>query len=199
MSDPYATRKTLIMRLQNRYDDSAWEEFAKAYSRYIYDIIRRMGISLHDAEDLVQKIMMRLWNRLPEMDTNELRRFRSYLSTITKNMVLNFIRDYKLKSERENQAATDEAAAYLNSINVADIYIIAEREWKTQLTNMAIEKLEKKYSGDAMTILDYTLQGFSIDDIITKTALSHKQVYNLRTRMKERFTLQINQLRADLE
>ena len=199
MSDPYATRKTLIVRLQNRYDDSAWEEFAMVYSRYIYDIIRRMGISLHDAEDLVQKIMMRLWKRLPELDSNELRRFRGYLSTITKNMVLNFIRDYKLKAERENQAGTEQIANYLNSINVSDVEQIAEREWKVQLTNMAMERLEKKYSKEAMSILNYTLQGISVEDMKNKTALSNKQVYNLRTRMKERFAQEINQLRADLE
>ena len=121
--DPYKTRLTLIQRVKNQYNENAWEEFAAVYKNYIYAIIRRMNISEHDAEDIQQKVMMKLWKILPELKHEEIRRFRSYLSTITKNTVLDFVVAQKRKVAREDKAASDASLHYLDSINLPDVEI----------------------------------------------------------------------------
>ena len=52
MSDFYKTRKTLLLRIKDQYNDDAWAEFSEVYKRYIYAIIRRMNINAADACDL---------------------------------------------------------------------------------------------------------------------------------------------------
>ena len=51
MDDIYKTRKTLLIRVKDQYNDDAWSEFSEVYKRYIYAIIRRMNINAVDADD----------------------------------------------------------------------------------------------------------------------------------------------------
>ena len=36
MSDIYKTRKTLLLRIKDQYNDDAWAEFSEVYKRYLY-------------------------------------------------------------------------------------------------------------------------------------------------------------------
>jgi len=197
--DPYLTRKTLIQRVRDQYDDRSWQEFADIYNRFIYSIIRKMNITSSDAEDILQKVLMKLWNVLPTLDPNEIRRFRSYLSTVTKNCVQDFMRQRKAQIEREHKAGTDATLSYLDSIRLPEIESIAEHEWEVFLTNMAFKNIQGKYSDESIDILKMFLAGKSIDEVADITGLEIKKVYNIRFRMKKRFADEIATLRKDLE
>ncbi|EDM29618.1 probable ECF sigma factor [Lentisphaera araneosa HTCC2155] len=197
--DPYATRRTLILRVKDQYDEKAWEEFAEIYSRYIYAIIRNMNISANHADDILQQVMMKLWKRLPHMDTDEIRRFRNYLSKCTKNCVLTFIEKRKGILERESKACTDASVSYLNNIKLNDIEEISQREWQIHITHLAFEELEKNYPKESIDVLRLALEGFNVDEITERLDLDLKKVYNLRFRMKERFANEVNKLRCELE
>jgi len=90
--DQYATQKMLIQRVTNPHDESSWQEFITFYEKYINSIILRMNIAMSDAEDIHQKVLMKLWRSLPTLNTGEIRRFRTYLSAVTKNCVIDFLR-----------------------------------------------------------------------------------------------------------
>ena len=64
--DGYRTRQTLLERLRDRYDDSSWQEFIDTYRGYIFVVVRRMNINEADAEDLVQQVLLKLWEELPD-------------------------------------------------------------------------------------------------------------------------------------
>ena len=76
--DQYQTRATLIQRVQNQQDEQSWAEFVQVYRRYIYAIIRSMNISEHDTEDILQQVLINLWNSLPKMDYEKINRFFLY-------------------------------------------------------------------------------------------------------------------------
>ena len=197
--DTNATRITLIQRIQSQYDEDAWAEFADVYSRYIYAIIRSMRISAHDAEEIHQQIIVKLWKVLPELDLNKIRRFRSYLSTITKNEVLQFIRSEKRRLERETIASCDSALDYLNAIRVSEIERIAEAEWRTYLTNMALRQIADKFSAKAIEAFRLSIHGMEPEDIATKMNLTVKSVQTFKSRVRGHFTAELKQLRDNLE
>ena len=72
VTDQYATRKTLIARVQDQQNERAWEEFIEIYKRYVYAVIRNMNISEADAADIHQKIMIKLWGHLPKLDIHKI-------------------------------------------------------------------------------------------------------------------------------
>ena len=197
--DQYQTRVTLIQRVQNQQDEQSWEEFVRVYRRYIYAIIRSMNISEHDTEDILQQVLINLWNSLPKMDYEKINRFRSWLSTVTKNCVTDFIRKRTREANRLEKASKDDTLTYLKAIRLPEIENIAEREWEIHLTNMALENIEPLFSGKAVDAFRLTLQGKSVEEIARELDLKENSVYRLKNRVKERLILEIRHLREELE
>jgi RNA polymerase sigma-70 factor (ECF subfamily) len=197
--DPYQTRITLIQRVQNQHDAASWEDFVRIYRNYVYAIIRSMNISEHDAEDLVQQLMLNMWNKLPDTDIKQIRRFRSWLATITKNFVTDFIRKRIRETQRMEKAEQDASISYLKAIRLPDIDRIAEQEWKLHIANLALENIEPLFSGHAIEVFRLSLDGMEIQTIAEKLGLQENSVYRLRSRVKKRLILEIEQLRAELD
>jgi len=197
--DQYQTRATLIQRVQNQQDEQSWEEFVGVYRRYIYAIIRSMNISEHDTEDILQQVLINLWNSLPKMDYEKINRFRSWLSTVTKNCVTDFIRKRTRDANRLEKAGKDDTLTYLKSIRLPEIDHIAEREWEIHLTNLALENIEPLFSGKAVETFRLTLQGKSVEEIAEELDLKENSVYRLKNRVKERLIQEIRHLRDTLE
>lgn len=199
MEDQYKTRETLISRVQDQHDETSWEEFVHVYRRYIYAIIRSMNINEHDTEDILQQVLINLWNSLPKMDYSKINRFRSWLSTVTKNCVTDFIRKRTRDANRLERAGQDETLTYLSSIRLPDIDHIAEREWEIHLTNLALENIESLFSGKAIEVFRLTLKGLSVEQIATELDLKENSVYRLKNRVKDRLIQEIVHLRETLE
>lgn len=199
MEDQYQTRATLIQRVQNQHDEKSWAEFVRVYRRYIYAIIRSMNISEHDTEDILQQVLINLWNSMPKMDYNKINRFRSWLSTVTKNCVTDFIRKRSREANRLEKAGQDDTLTYLKAIRLPEIDDIAEREWEVHLTNLALENIEPLFSGKAVDAFRLTLQGKSVEQIAVELDLKDNSVYRLKNRVKERLIQEIRHLRDELE
>jgi len=197
--DQYQTRATLIMRVQDQHDEASWEEFVRVYRRYIYAIIRSMNISESDTEDILQQVLINLWNSLPKMDYKKIKRFRSWLSTVTKNCVTDFIRKRMRDTNRVKKAKDDETIVYLSSIRLPEIEEIAEREWEIHLTNLALENIEPLFSGKAVKAFRMSLEGKEIDEIAIELGVKENSVYRLKNRVKDRLIREIVHLRNTLE
>lgn len=194
----FSTRKTLIERVKDQYNEAAWEEFAGIYSRYIYAVIRNMNISQQDTEEIHQKVIIKLWEKLPGMKTDEIRRFRSYLAMLTKNEVKQFIRSRSRRQDIEKKAAGDASLSYLQSIRLPDIDTIAEKEWQIHLTHLAMKKIEPCFSKKTMEVFRLSLEGVAREEIARRTGIGLNSINTLKARVKSRFFAEIQQLREDL-
>ena len=198
-SGQYNTRQTLIRRIQDRGDDEAWEEFLLIYRRYIYAIIRNMNMSENDADDLVQLVTIKLLDSCSKQDFSQIRRFRSWLSTLTRNCVIDFIRKRSLEAERFEAAAKEDAMAYLKDIRLPDIEQIAEREWGVHIANMALENIRPLFSGKAIKVFQLSLDGMDVPQIAQQLALKENSVYRLKNRVKARLITEVEELRKEFE
>ncbi len=57
------TRATLLARLQDASDALAWDEFFQRYWRLIYAYARRCNCSEHTAEEVVQDVMLKVFEQ----------------------------------------------------------------------------------------------------------------------------------------
>ena len=64
--DSMLTRVTLIGKAKDQNDDRAWAEFTAYYRKYIYNLVRRIGLNHHDADEVVQITLVKIWNAMPE-------------------------------------------------------------------------------------------------------------------------------------
>ena len=58
MSDEFHTRMTLLGRLRNQHDETAWQEFVFFYEKYIRAILKRLGVPSQELEDQSQKVLL---------------------------------------------------------------------------------------------------------------------------------------------
>jgi RNA polymerase sigma-70 factor (family 1) len=89
-----AREKEILLRL--RADDQrAFEEFYKIYSGRIYRTIVSMIKDREVAQELLQDVFIKVWEKRLDIDPEN--SFQSYLFTISRNMVYNYLRRTSLK------------------------------------------------------------------------------------------------------
>jgi RNA polymerase sigma-70 factor (ECF subfamily) len=84
------TRISLIVKLRDPNDESAWREFVALYEPLIYRLARRKGLQDADAHDLCQEVLRAVAGAIERWDSGVCG-FRQWLYRITRNLLVNFL------------------------------------------------------------------------------------------------------------
>jgi RNA polymerase sigma-70 factor (ECF subfamily) len=193
-SSEYATHKSLIERVRNKRDEQSWAEFCDTYDRYIYTILRNMGVFPSEADDLRQEIMIKLWKGLEGYDPNRGVRFRSWLSTIVTNCVRDDIRKRMRRTEGMDEIMARAEREKLESIRISDVDQVAETAWRTHITAKALKRIEKVVSANAMKVFRLSLDGMKSEEIAQQLDIRVNSVYRLRVLVKNRLIEEVKYL-----
>ncbi len=197
--DKYLTRQTLIMRACNPGDENAWEEFVSFYQKFIYHILHKMNISANDFDDMVQVILLTLWKGLPSYKKDE-SKFRTWLSRVTRNTVLNYLDKLQRQEKRQEQMGDlQELLHQLNSYSQAELESMIENEWQSYVTTIALENIKKLFSGAAVEAFMMSQQGVSGDKIAETLKVKKESVYVLVSRVKSKFLEELRRIVHELE
>ena len=80
------TSLTLLERVRQPSDQTAWDRFVSLYSPLLFAFARRAGMNESDAADVVQDVFLVLMAELPGFEYDAARKnFRGWLKTITVN------------------------------------------------------------------------------------------------------------------
>ena len=143
MSDDYQTRQSLLMRIRERYDETAWEEFVENYKNYIYKIIISFRVDSHDADDLMQTVLLKLWKRLPEFEYDPGKgKFRYFLGRVTKNFVFKFLNKKKRSDSDDDSGDSSFKEEKLDP----EINKVIDREWQLFISEKAWANISPNYS-----------------------------------------------------
>lgn len=183
-SQTYSTRLTLLGKVKDQYDERSWNEFVETYRRYIDAIICRMGISPSDSADVLQEVLLKLWKVIPSLELEKIKRFRSFLVSVTRNTVYDFVR--KQAGRRGNrQEQFRQYQDGLDKMSYAEIEDIAELEWKKYVYNTALERVSSKLSAKAIAVFTASLEGRGIPDISKEMGIGVSTAFALKSRVKE--------------
>ena len=88
-----STRATLLDQLRDGTDPLAWDEFFGRYWPLIYTYARGRGCSNHTAEEVVQDVMLKLFEQRDIFRYDPVRgRFRDWLGRVVRNQVAEYRR-----------------------------------------------------------------------------------------------------------
>ncbi len=197
MDENYTTRQTLLMRLKNQHDESSWEDFVFYYKGFIYIICRRMNLNHHDSEEIVQKVLLISWKKLPEFNYDDKKTFRGWLCNLTKMCVKDFYRAVKSHANKIENAARNEELSEDNE-QLSDLDKVAEEEWRNYIANMALMNIKDKFAENVMEIFQKLTKGQSPVDISLEMNIPTNTIAVYKKRVIAKLRLEIERLNFEL-
>jgi RNA polymerase sigma-70 factor (ECF subfamily) len=93
MAEIPPTRASLLVRLRDPRDESAWREFIGLYAPLIYGYLRKQGLQDADAADLSQDVLTAVAGAIGRLEYDPQRgAFRNWLFTVVRRKLLNWRR-----------------------------------------------------------------------------------------------------------
>ena len=173
------TRQTLIERVQSSKDHASWEEFVETYKLFLYTVVRRMSISHHDTEEIIQTVFLKVWDKIQGFEYHPNKgKFRYWLCRIARNAVIDFIRKSQSESNKRNKAQQE-----ISPSTIPEVEEFADIEWKNFLANKALEEIKKTEKPHMIECFILHSQGLSIAEISEKLNLAENSVYIYKARI----------------
>src|SRR5262249_6983443 len=107
MAEIPPTRASLLVRLRDPRDETAWREFIDLYAPLIYHYARKQGLQDADAVDLSQEVLSAVAGALGRLEYDRQRgTFRSWLFTIVRRRLSNWRRAQKHRPRASGDSRT---------------------------------------------------------------------------------------------
>lgn len=198
----YQTRHTLLDRARDRGDEAAWVEFTGYYRDFIYMVVHKMGIKHPDSDDLVQASFLKIWKNIDRFKVDDERaKFRTWLSTMIRNLVINHINQRKGAAGKrqlieDNRNVVPE---FLDSVSESEVDEMIQKEWEVYVVNLAMKNIKPLFSERSIEIFSLLLDGADITTVSERYGIEENSVNKLKNRVKNRLIEEIQNIRQNLE
>lgn len=183
------TSESLLIRLTSSQHSDAWQEFAGLYTPLLFYWARKTGLSVHDAEDLVQDVLILVYRKLPTTRFQQPGGFRAWLRTVT----MNRYRELGRRKRAKVISADTQVMA-----NLAD-ESVARSSWDKvyagQLVSAAMETMRHDFAPATWTALQKLLaSGEPATQIAREEEISVSTLYAARARLLARLRQKLDGL-----
>ena len=196
MDASWKTRRSLILRARDASDQQAWMEFVKYYERFIFHVLNRMKVARSDSDDIVQNVLLKLWKNLGTYDHTK-SRFRTWLGVVVRNAVYDHFAE--TRHRRDLIEAEREAFELLQATPASEVEQRIEQEWADYVTRLALDRIRKLFSDEAVRSFTMSLNGASTESIADAVGITVDSVYTLKSRVKARFIKEVRAVIVELE
>lgn len=175
------TRVSLLMRLRDRDDVEAWDQFHRLYGPLLYRYARARGLSPEDIEDVRSSCYETIVQQLHDFryDPNK-GRFKAWLRTLVNRRIVDLFR-----KRREIRAAS-QALKQLPADHAGPDEIWDE-QWKHQHLRYAVEQIRGDVSPQTFKIFSLlVLQGRSVAEVCAELDVKPNLCYKARQRVLDR-------------
>ncbi|MBT8229072.1 MAG: RNA polymerase sigma factor [Bacteroidia bacterium] len=174
-------QETVWIEASRNGDIQAFGKLAKAYQDMIYTLAYRLLNNQHDAEDLCQEVLLKIFRTIGQYKATA--PFGAWVYRITYNESINRIRKLKRNKESYN-IDTNLRENWVETSNVLNN--IEEREKKKILLS-ALNKLPEE---DRLLIMGYYFEELAVKELVEMTRLSESNI-KIKLYRSRKFLFQI--------
>lgn len=179
------TPPSLLMRLRQPAEHSAWSEFVRLYTPLLYFWARRLGLQGTDADDLVQEAFLTLLRKLPAFTYDPSKSFRGWL----RKLLLNVWRAGKRRAGPDPVTALD----WKEPMAVDTTCALEESEYRKYVVGQALHIMQTQFEPTTWRACwEYAVRGRPALEVAAELGVSVAVVYSAKCRILRR-------LRRDLE
>jgi RNA polymerase sigma-70 factor (ECF subfamily) len=179
------TRWTLLSRLKERDDQESWRTFFETYWEFIYRTATKCGLTHHEAQEVVQEVVLSVSKTIGEFRTNpEGGSFKSWLLKITKWRITDQFRkrarDQRFRTTSVETATgtgtgTIERIPDPASVSVEKTW---ESDWQQNLVQIAMDRVKSQVKAEVFQRFDLLVnQGWTAARVATRLHVTQAQVY----------------------
>lgn len=188
-----STRQTLIERVSKSKDENSWQEFVHIYRPYIQGFMLKMGLDFHEAEDLAQTVLLKLWKKMPEFEYRPGEcRFRSWLAIVSRSLLKDHrnLKQNKMRDQLEHSEIPEVEVS-------SEIEAICLSEWRDFISKLAWERISRRFSPEALDIFMQSSEK-EIAEIAKEYGFAENTVYVYRKRVETALKKEIFNLNYEL-
>jgi RNA polymerase sigma factor (sigma-70 family) len=176
--DQYATHASIFLRLRDARDDIrelGWEEFRRRYAPVVVGFARKAGLAPHDAEDVLQEVILGFFRVAPQFEYDPARgRFRSYLKSATLNVI----------RQRARRKTVDTVGDGWLQEQGEEAESAWEDEWAAQILARALEEARSHFDRTTMEAFElYAQRGVPADVVAERLGISVDSVHQAKSRV----------------
>ncbi len=185
MAEIPPTRASLLLRLRNPRDASAWNQFVELYAPLVYGYARKQGLQDADAADLCQEVLGAVAGAIGRLEYDPQRgAFRNWLFTVVRHKLSN----WRSAQEVRSHASGDTAIQQLLEQCPAPMGKAEwETEWEDRVFAWACEQVRRDVTVSTWQAFWRTaIAGEPSKEVAGDLGLSVAAVYVARSRVQAR-------------
>jgi RNA polymerase sigma-70 factor (ECF subfamily) len=198
MADVPLTRASLLVRMRDPRDASAWSQFVDLYAPLIYGFARKRGLQDADAADLAQDVLRAVSTGIRSFEYDPLRgMFRSWFFTVVRNK----LRDFTSSRARNTPGSGDPDVHSLldeQPGRESELESAWAQEYEQQLFTWAAEQVRKEVQPATWCAFWQTaVEGKSGKEVALAAGISVPAVYLAKGRVLARLRELVREARDD--
>lgn len=191
---PPETRASLLVKLRDHQNASAWQEFTDLYTPVIRKTALRTGLQVADVENVVQEVLLAVSQSIDQWLANPLRgSFRGWLSRIAKNKTLDLLTRKATRPESGPSREWDAIPAALSSLSS---YWDQEYRWEL-FVRVAKHVREAVAEATWQAFWLSTIENRPIADVARQLGVRQGVVYLSRCRVLDRIRKLVKQWESE--
>jgi len=180
------TRASLLVRVRDPADQSAWHEFVEIYRPLILRLARQKGIQLADAEDVAQQVLVAVAKAVEKREHDRRRaKFRTWLHRVAQNAILNALT--RVRPDRgSGDSAIREKLDQQEAPSGPDAALL-QLEYEREVFRWAARQIRKEFHPESWDAFWRTaIEGHDVDSVARELSKSRGAVYAARSRVIRR-------------
>ena len=193
MNDVPETRDSLLIRVRDREDQAAWEQFARLYRPVVYQLARARGLQDADAQDLAQRVLLSVSAAIGKWESREGIKFRHWLRRIAKNETLKFLSRKPVDVAHGGSSALNAFRQHPDAQD--DLEESIELEYRRQLIRDAAQSVRSRAEETTWLAFSLTMiDGMPIRQAANQLGQSEGSIYAARSRILRRIRNAVQEL-----
>ena len=183
------TRPSLLGALKgSNAGDADWRRFFEAYAPSVFRVARKHGLTVPDADDVVQQVMVAVSAHISRFDPDSNRcRFRHWIRVITTNKVTDTFRRHAARPTEQIGDCDKIAGPEVNQLWNDEWYL---QDLQACLRTIAYEISPKRFEAFQL----YVLKGVSAAETARRLNMTANHVYVTRSMVIRRLRQLFDQL-----